>query len=496
MTKSKLVISSLLGGALLLCFSATTVAQKKEIQYKVEASAQASSESTLPFWLVSNRNGIIPDKKSERLYLGFNKNYNRNEVFDWTLGADAAISSGFHKTALVNQYYIGLKYTKIKLFLGAKNPEIDLDGLSFTNGNLIMAGNARPYPKIEIGSIDYINVPYTNGWLGVKAVLSNGWLLDDRYVSHVNLHHKNFFIRFGKEKGFSLEAGIDHYVQWTGISPVYGQLEGGLKAFAKILIAKEGAVLTTSNGGTSRNEADNSLGNHIGQNQVKLNYNLNKFSVSFFMKNMFEDRSGEVRKIYNVRDIYYGLHLKLHQIKIVKSILVEYYSSLHQGSDEIAPDGSVCGYDSYFNNSIYRSGWSNYHRGFGLPLNSPSTINDDNSIYFLNTSMKAFNFGFTGAYKKLQYLFKATMYKNYGQVYPVVNDKSLPIEDWTVRKEFTVDPQEYQKHFLLELSLPQNKIPFDISASFAYDSGDIYKENFGLMLKISRTGFISNMLKK
>ncbi|WP_372642866.1 capsule assembly Wzi family protein [Ancylomarina sp.] len=495
MNVKKITTTTILCALLFVSFS--SFSQKEELKYEVGTSAAISSKSTLPFWLVANQNGIAPKKNGERIYFGINKDYTKESGWDWTTGFDAAFSSTYsNKYALINQYYLAFKKNKIQFFVGAKNPEVELDGLSFTNGNLIMSGNARPYPKIEIGSTDYLNIPFTKGWFGVKAVLSNGWLIDHRYASHVNLHHKNFFLRFGKDKGLSLEVGIDHYAQWAGTSPTYGKLEGGLKAFAKVFIAKNGQVLTTDNGDSSNNESDNSLGNHVGQNQAKLNYNSDKFSLTFFMKNMFEDKSGEIRKIYNVRDIYYGLHLKLHQKKIINSFLLEYYSSLNQGSVEITPSLSVIGFDSYFNNGIYRSGWSNFQKGFGIPLISPTTIGADNSIRFANTTVKAFNLGFTGQHRNLTYLFKATMYKNYGQVFPVVEDRSLPVGDWVILRKYTVDPQEYQKHFLLELLLPQNKIPFDIQASIAYDSGDIYKNSLGLMLKFSRSGFISDFLKK
>ncbi|MCZ4695115.1 hypothetical protein DWB61_08800 [Ancylomarina euxinus] len=494
MNFKKITTNTILCALLFVSFS--SFSQKKELRYEVGTSAAISSKSDLPFWLVANQNGIAPKKNGERIYFGLNKDYTKEKGLDWTAGVDAAFSSTYSEYALINQYFLGLKKNKIQLFVGAKNQEVELDGLSFTNGNLIMSGNARPYPKIEIGSTDYLHVPFTKGWIGVKAVLSNGWLIDDRYVNHVNLHHKNFFLRFGKKKGLSLEVGIDHYAQWAGTSPIYGKLEGDLKAFAKVFIAKNGDLLTTSDGNTSNNESDNSLGNHVGQNQAKLNYNSEKFNLTFFMKNMFEDKSGEVRKIYNVRDIYYGLHLKLHKTKIINAFLLEYYSSLHQGSEEVTPSLSVIGYDSYFNNGIYRSGWSNFQKGFGIPLISPTTIGADNNISFANTTVKAFNFGFSGQYNSFKYLFKATMYKNYGQVYPVVEDRSKPVDEWVFLRKYTVDPQEYQKHFLLELSIPQNKIPFNIQASIAYDSGDIYKNNLGVMLKLSRSGFISDFLKK
>ena len=106
------------------------------------------------------------------------------------------------------------------------------------------------------------------------------------------------------------------------------------------------------------------------------------------------------------------------------------------------------------------------------------------------------NFGFAGEIDRLQYKFKFTWYKNYGQVYPEIEDKSLPVEKWKEIRKYTVDPQEFQRHYMLELKLVRKKLPFDIIASFAYDHGDMYQNNFGCMLKLSRTGILNKLIKK
>jgi hypothetical protein len=482
--------------SLMVCVAGLS-SQAQKINYTIEDLQTVGKDKYVPFWIHSNQNGLIPVKSANVFYLGLQKKYekeNPNE-WQWSSGIDGAYSSEYDKNVILNQYYASLRYKKIQILAGAINPVIEYDGLSFSNGNLIMSSNARNYPKLEIGSTGYLNVPFTKGWVSVKGVLSNGWFLDDRYVDDVMLHHKNAYIRFGKSRGFSFEFGIEHYVQWGGFSPVYGQLENDIKAFGKIFFAKPGKVLE-SDSGSSHNESDNSLGNHIGQNLIKLNYVTDDYEVSVSAKNMFEDRSGMIKKFKNIRDINYGLYLKLNKCKLISSFLVEYYSSLHQGSVEVTDNLSVIGYDSYFNNGIYRSGWSNYQRGFGIPINTPTIINDDHSISFNNTTFKVFNVGFAGSLDWLQYKFKFTWYKNYGQVYPVVEDRSIPVDDWVFLRKYTVEPQQFQRHYLLELKFPAKKLPFDIIASFAYDHGDMYKNNFGCMLKLSRSGILNDLISK
>jgi hypothetical protein len=480
--------------------SSSGFAQINSIKYKVETITSISSNDNLPFWLVNNRNGLIPDKRSDLLYIGFNKDYSTSKksiALDYSFGFDAATSYQYDKKALINQYFASVKYGKIQLFVGAKNTDVLYDGLSFVNNSIIMAGNARNYPKIEISSTDYLNVPFTKGWLAVKGKFSNGWLIDDRYCSEVMLHHKNAYLRIGKEKGFSFELGVEHYAQWGGISPMLEgvknrKMPSNLDAFLRVLIAKEG--------GTYYNDMENSLGNHVGQNEIKFNYNTDNFDATFYMRNMFEDSSQYFLKLFyksirDIKDINYGLYVKIHNTKIIKSFLVEYYSTMMQGNTGSHSSGTLVGYDSNFNNSIYASGWSNYGRGFGIPLNSPTNISADNRIHFGNTAFRAFNIGVNGEFKNIRYKFKATYDFNYGSVHD--RNEGKKAEEWMSEDRwYTIDPAQFQQHYLLELMMPEGKLPFDISTIFALDNGDMYDDNFGMMIKISKTGFLNKLFKR
>lgn len=485
--------------AIMLIFFCAIVSLLKaqKIDYVIEGLQTVGKDKKVPFWLHSNKNGLIPMKSASVFYWGLKKEYEKpsNSKLQWSAGIDGAYSSEYDKNFILNQYFASLRYKKWQFLVGSINPTIDYDGLSMSNGNLVMSGNARSYPKIEFGSTGYLEVPYTKGWVSVKGVISNGWLVADRYVDNVMLHHKNAYLRLGKDRGFSFEFGIEHYAQWGGTSPVYGKLENNFKSFLKVMVAKSGNVLKTDTG-ENHNESGNSLGNHVGQNKIQLNYVTNDFTIVGYAMNMFEDKSALITKYKSIRDINYGLYVKLNNSKLISSFLMEYYSTLHQGNIEITENKNVIGFDSYFNNSIYCSGWSNYKRGFGIPVIAPTAISSDHSVSFANTTFKMWNFGFAGEIDRLQYKFKFTWYKNYGQVYPEIEDKSLPVEKWKEIRKYTVDPQEFQRHYMLELKLVRKKLPFDIIASFAYDHGDMYQNNFGCMLKLSRTGILNKLIKK
>lgn len=477
----------------------SSYAQVDSIKYKVEAATSITTSNKLPFWIVSNKNGIVSDNRTDYISLNLLKNYSKNNIsnFDYSFGIELASSYQYSKYAILNQYYASLKYKKIQLIAGAKNTEILYDGLSFVNNSIIMAGNARPYPKIEIGSVDYLNIPYTKAWVSVKGVFSNGWMMDDRFVEDVLLHHKNAYIRIGKKSGFSLEFGVEHYAQWAGKSPnpTYGKMSNSLGSFFK--------VITAQAGGTSYNELENSLGNHVGQNEIKFNYNSKKFESTFYMRNMNEDRSQDFRKLFtkpfsgefDIRDINYGLYIKILESKIIRSFLIEYYSTMFQGHIGHHSAETVVGYDSNFENGVYASGWTNYGRGFGIPLNSPTSYDSNKRISFGNNAFKAINIGVKGEFLNIHYRFKGTYHLNYGRVRDENEGKP-----WTNGMKdsriYTYSTPQHQQYYVLELIKPEGIIPFDISTSFGLDIGDMYEDNFGVMVKLSKSGFINKLFKR
>jgi len=216
------------------------------------------------------------------------------------------------------------------------------------------------------------------------------------------------------------------------------------------------------------------------------------------MRNMFEDRSQYFLKMFylkgikDLRDVNYGLYIKLNKSKIVKSFLLEYYSTLYQGHIASHSAGTVVGYDSNFNNGIYASGWSNFKRGFGIPLISPTIISSNGSILFANNALRAFHLGIQGEILGLNYKFKSTIHMNYGSI----SDKhaGMPMEDWMEdTRIYSIDPAQVQQYYQLDILLPEGKLPFDVSASIGLDIGDMYDDNLGLMITLSKTGLLNNL---
>ncbi len=128
--------------------------------YKTGLNFGVSSEKTMPFWLQANKFSLVPNHNYGLWDWGVKKNFYGYKKFDWSFGVDGVISYGNKANTLLRNYFVGVRYGKIRLFVGAKANPILYDGLSSTNGNFIQSANARPYPRISV-EIPYTNIPFT-----------------------------------------------------------------------------------------------------------------------------------------------------------------------------------------------------------------------------------------------------------------------------------------------------------------------------------------------
>ena len=109
-----------------------TIAQNSNLEYQVDLSSYVSTKNTLPFWLVSNTYGAVPN--SDNLLINaslFSDFKNSTDKFEFSYKASLI---GFTKKnnneLFVNELYASLKYNKLQLDLGVKHPEVLFEGLS------------------------------------------------------------------------------------------------------------------------------------------------------------------------------------------------------------------------------------------------------------------------------------------------------------------------------------------------------------------------------
>lgn len=475
-----------------LLFGNSTLAQH-QVNYKAELSGQYASKSTLPFWLISNKYGTIPNHNSAvarfKVYAD-SLPLIKNITFDY--GAAFLGSRGGGREFFFDEFYMNAHWKKWKLSVGMQHRDTVYNGLSATNNDMLYSGNARMYPELKLALTDYFAIPYTKGWLWGKGSFSNGIMYDDtRYVNKTNVHHLHLDLRLGKAEGLAITCGFDHYVQWGGTSPRWGNM-GGLKNFLAAVFVQNGMVLEDKNGNTSITDSYNKAGNHIGQNTFDLSYNNKDIKAVLGFKNIYEDKSGDYFYLGSVRDWNINLYLEFKQQKAITAFLYEYFQTIDQGGYFIQPEVKVepvIGFDNYFGNGVYQSGWSSYNRIIGIPLFTPSYDKNGNVRGMKNNAIRAHHFGITGFIGKIKYKTMFTYSDNYGQPYLVHDGKGKQEENYS--KAYTFGKPLAQESYLLELQFPKwEKFPFVLATTFALDSGDYLEDNFGFQIKLISTGFL------
>lgn len=206
-----------------------------------------------PLWLVANRWGAVSDRRQydASIYAGLTgANYFGKKYVSRSNPTGLSQSVFYLKygaTLLNNNHFSGTTFQEAYVKAGYKHLEIRAGRFKYipgevdqqlSSGSLGVSGNALPIPQITLALTDYVNVPFTNGWLQIKAQFSYGWLGADWYLNSY-YHEKNLYLRAGKRK-FKLFAGAQHYVEWGGRRDGIS-LDRSFKGFTNVLFATDNA---------------------------------------------------------------------------------------------------------------------------------------------------------------------------------------------------------------------------------------------------------------
>ena len=447
--------------------------QNKDVNYTIHSSTGLSSDTTLPFWLVANQYGSVPNSDYGLLNTAIFKDYDTPEtLFDLSYKASATGFIAQENKLLLNELYFGVRFKNILLDLGAKNDAVLWNNLSSSNGSIIKSINARAMPGVNIKTNNFITLPFATSWLEVKANFAHYFMNDTRFVDNTNLHHKSLYFKTILSPTFEIIAGLDHYAQWGGNSPDFGTQPSSLSDYIRVIFGAEGGYNATAN------DQINALGNHLGTYLLQFNYNKENMGLTFYYSHPFEDTSG--REMTNWQDGLYGVFVDFKKEKsIVSSLLAEFTYTRDMSASGYLSGGdspnTISARDNYFNNGIYKSGWTYHGNTIGSPYFTPKPIDDNgitSGVILGDNRFAAFNIGANGFVKAISYkamLSHTTYYGWFGQEY---------------------DPNPYQFSGIIDLVIPQDifNLPFDVAASFAFDAGTYRPQNFGAFLSITKTG--------
>ncbi|MDR2810155.1 MAG: capsule assembly Wzi family protein [Tannerellaceae bacterium] len=487
-------MKQIIGIVFLLFPTISSIAQPEsepgQLRYQTEMFASAASGTYTPFWLVSNRYGMAPLSAGNG-YLSTGMMYERSwgKGFRWDAGIDLAVAAPRYRNVFVRQLYAELGYRSFLFTVGSKEQANSLWDKNLSSGDMVLSANARPIPEAKISMPSYAFVPGTGEWLAVKGDFGVGRSFDSRYlasfangkqvyIEHVLWHHKAIFFRMeAPDNRFpvSLELGVQHGVQWGGVStnPSLGKQPQSTVDFLRIVAGMSG--------GSNASESDqiNVLGNQYGSYDIRLTYKREGWALRAYHQRYFEDKSGTI--FGNGKDGLWGVQLDLAGVPWLQKMLVECIDTRNQTGpfhfiafDHDKYPGVGGGADNYYNNGEYTTGLSYFNRSIGTPLLPSPEYNTDGSIGFKNNRVYAWHFGLSGQFSP-----RIT----YRVLFSTMDSWGTPYRPFPDNKRGTSG--------LLEMSYRPVRLPgWIFTGSIASDTGTFTGKSLGFALCVSKRGIL------
>lgn len=455
----------------LLVLTVLSLQVNAQLNSNISSLSILNADGNTPFWMYTGSGAkIIQTTNTFTEYWRGDVSYLYLSE-DNSFSVKTGISASTYNTkkgidAFIDEYYISSSYKIFKMTLGAKTDSIRYHGLSATNGDMLMSNNARPYPMLKFSTNGFISFPFNfaSQWFDWYAEYGEGLLDDNRFVNNTHIHQKKLHFRVKLPSILTFEVGLDDYLQWGGFSPVYGQLDESFDGYIRAVLGKPG-----SKDGIDFEE--NALGNHIGQHVFRLSHKKkNKYSFESYYLHIFEDGSG--KDFRNFPDGTWGVSFMKDNSALFTGIVVEFSTTKDQSGRVHDPLNGKYGHDNYFNNGIYKSGWTYHGRTIGTPFMVP--INDVKNDYaFESNRLDSYYIGLMGDIsEKLSWKLRASL-----------THYSLYYEDDSALHEKYLDYPKHQQSYGLELKyLQSDRLTFDLNLGL--DRGEVVGDNLGLLFGI------------
>ncbi len=428
-----------------------------QFEYSGSANLEGyySSEDDLPFWFYSNQRGRVSEDTNIDGWINAKLNYNFSEFSNLAIGGGILYQDEFSDEVFIDELYADFKYKWLQVIAGRKQESELYNGLSATNENILWSLNARPMPGFQLKTVEPIYFK-SGDKLAFEASWNEYYLGDNQGAEKVRLHHKELRLIYQFEGGWTAKAGIQHFVQWGGISENYGQQPQGFTDYLRIIAGRGGG------GNSAEREQANALGNHLGSWELYLTKATTSNKFRFIYNNLFEDGSGS--RFANIPDGRYGFYIeKKDKHRLVNSFIYEFYYTRDQS--QTGPHL----FDNYFNNGVYSFGWTYKDKVIGVPFFTYSA--EEN--YVINNKISAHHIGIGGQFsnysQSFPYKILLTYRHNEGTFSRTLNSEGLNEEVFNFYSKWRV------------LNLP---VKADLSLGLDINSAE--KPIFGAGISLSR----------
>lgn len=451
-----------------------------------------------PFWHFSNRDGVNSyEPNSSYLRVAVEGEHPLKHDFSLSWGLDAVSGWNLAAPVFVQQAYFDASWKKLVLSVGQQERSCIMKNRRLSTGGLVESGNARPVPQVRLAVPEFWEVYGTGGWFSLRGHIAYGRFTDGNWqetfvpegmerTSGVFYHSKSGFMRIGNAKKFPLtaELGLQMVTQFGGTLYNFTNVAGNdfvnptrLKDYflALIPLAGDDSYLSSD----QLNVAGNVLGSWAGA----ITWDAKTWKLSGYYDHAFDDHSQMFWEYGLWTEQLAGIELELKNFKWIKNFVFEYFNLKEQSgpvyhdTTERIPDQISCRDNNY--NHYWYGSWSNYGRMLATPLCTSPIYNKDHSRACPNNRVEAFHFGVEGSpLNWLGYRLLYTRSNNWG----TYND---PYQDILVNRSG-----------LVELTFKPGKLKnWNFAASFAFDTGTLYGDNYGGMLSVVYKN-VFDLLKK
>mgnify|MGYP006421376155 CR=1 FL=1 len=451
-------------------------AQEEPSPWKYSATlfGSGSTSGSLPFWLHANQYGIAdPQSANAGLRLRSQRSFTTKRGPDYEVGGELLGRASSHSTAYVHELYGRLQYQGIQLTAGRYEQKIvGRSDSTLSLGQVTWSPNASPIPKISISSNGYLSIPGTGNALAVNGYFAHGWLEEDRFVQNALLHEKYLYVRLlSPEAPVRAHVGMTHHATWGGTHPQRGEQPSDFIDWAYVV---RGRSRVTDTGARATGV------NQLASYDFSLDATVKGIDTRLYRQFYHEDTPSLWFR--NPWDGLWGLSLRREDdAALVTALLWEHFRMTRHNAK--FSEGEERGEDTYYDHSVYRSGWTYQGRTLGVPLiTTPSTTPgvDDALPGIANSIVVAHHLGVEGMLRpNLSYQLLGTYSRNYGAQgvceTPSCRDR---IDRRTSRKD------QYSFRVSLRTSL-LDKRNLWLRTAVAFDTGELYDDRMGLSVQLT-----------
>lgn len=509
-----------------LCFS-----QFDSLKIHIKAFGTGGTTGFAPHWIAADRYGLFSDTTNDALIMpGFEMPMRFGKHFKINTGFDFAINHDLKKS-FIYQGYLNAYYGKLQLKMGRQEYTIGQHSDTLSSGSFIISNNALPVPMIGLGFYNYVEVPFTHGYVYIKGAWNQGWLDNNRLEHSLYnkpfYHEKYLYVKFARLP-VNPFIGLVHTVMYGGVD------KDGKKVGVDYWAAFFGKGSTAAG---RRGEATNAIGEHLGIIDIGLTKTIKSTNITAFYQIPMSSSTGYIDNFSRNGDFFTGLLIKISGKKIISGFDYEWIRTWEQGGEGI-PDPIVngkfivpsdpndrqylkdyytaLGYnvsdfnteqewrafleaytnygllfggrENYYNNHLYGHIYKSRIIGTPLFLTKPELrhmAGNSNGYYVINNRVEAHHFGFFGWFtKNLNYRMLFTFTRNQGawQQYGGRTTWEGIAIDPDFNWYWKGDRDQYYTLFEIHYSPPKFK-HWNIQAAMAWDFGRIY-HNLGGMVGI------------